>query len=186
MTTRAMLWLTVAVAASSLAGAALARGGGPGGGGGGAGGFGPPGGGGGHAGGVFGGGGGGFGHINNAPSIGMRSSTSTLDRNSHLDGALSNALAKSGVTVPGGDLKSACAGFRNLGGCVAALHVAQNLNLPGGFDALKARMTGGNAVSLGQAIQALLPSADARGEERKANRQADADLRHADDEVAGD
>jgi len=189
MNLRGLAGLTALAGSLALAGAGLAHPGG--GGGGGGGGFG--GGGMGHGGG-FGGGGppglsGGFGHNGgptSRPEVGSHTSTSVLDRNSHLDGSLSNALAKGGIAVPGGDLKTACAGFRNLGGCVAALHVASNLDLPGGFDALKARMTGDNAVSLGHAIQALRPSADARAEERKANRQADADLRHADDEVAGD
>ena len=48
---------------------------------------------------------------------------------------------------------SACNGFKNLGQCVAAAHVAKNLDIPGGFDALKAKTTGTGAVSLGKAIE---------------------------------
>jgi hypothetical protein len=45
----------------------------------------------------------------------------------------------------------AASGFRNLGQFVAAVNVSNNLGLS--FDALKARMTGTDPVSLGQAIQ---------------------------------
>src|SRR5262245_15779425 len=48
-------------------------------------------------------------------------------------------------------------GFKNYGQWVAAQHVAENLKIEGGVDALKALMTGDNAVSLGKAIQQLRP-----------------------------
>jgi hypothetical protein len=64
-----------------------------------------------------------------------------------------------------------------MGQCVAAAHVAKNLDIPGGFDALKAKLIGSGSVGLGKAIQALAPKADAKSEARKANRQADDDLR---------
>ena len=48
-------------------------------------------------------------------------------------------------------------GFRNYGQYVAAQHVAENLQIPGGIDALKALMTGDNAISLGKAIGQLRP-----------------------------
>jgi len=51
----------------------------------------------------------------------------------------------------GTNIDLAAAGFRNLGQFVAAVNVSNNLGLS--FDALKARMTGPNPVSLGQAIQ---------------------------------
>jgi hypothetical protein len=51
----------------------------------------------------------------------------------------------------GTDIDLAAAGFRNLGQFVAAVNVSNNLGLS--FDALKARMTGTDPVSLGQAIQ---------------------------------
>ena len=103
------------------------------------------------------------------------SSTTTLN-NARLKSSLSTALTRSGVTLPAGGLSSACSGFRNLGQCVAALHVAQNLNLPGGFTALKGLTAGSHSVSLGKAIQQLSPTADARQQERTAKRQARADL----------
>ena len=77
------------------------------------------------------------------------------------------------------DAKSACDGFKNLGRCVAAAHVAQNLNITGGFMALKAKITGTGAMSLGKAIQSFDANADAKAEVKKANKQADADMKEA-------
>jgi hypothetical protein len=48
-------------------------------------------------------------------------------------------------------------GFKNYGQYVAAQHVAENLQIPGGVDALKTLMTGDNAMSLGKAISQLRP-----------------------------
>jgi len=107
------------------------------------------------------------------------SSVSALNNNSHATTALTNALEKHGVTLPSGGLKAACAGFKNLGQCVAALHVAQNLALPGGFDALKGLITGSPPMPLGKAIQKLDPTADAATQAKTANRQASADMRSA-------
>src|SRR5882724_8028335 len=59
---------------------------------------------------------------------------------------------------------------------VAAAHVAKNLEIPGGFDALKAKVTGSGAVSLGKAIEGLAPNADAKAEAKKAKKQASDDL----------
>ncbi len=77
------------------------------------------------------------------------------------------------------DAQMACGGFKNLGQCVAAAHVAKNLDIPGGFAALKAKMTGTGAVSLGKAIEALEPSANAKSEVKKANKQASDDMKEA-------
>lgn len=101
---------------------------------------------------------------------------SVLERNQRLDTSLRAALTRSGVTVPPEGLKQSCQGFGTLGQCVAALHVAQNTGLPGGFAALKGAMTTGSKLSLGKAIQQLDPSVDAKAELRKANRQASAEL----------
>ncbi len=79
-------------------------------------------------------------------------------------------------TLTGENATSACDGFKNLGQCVAAAHVAKNLDIPGGFAALKAKMTGTSAVSLGKAIEQLAPSANAKSEVKKANKQAEQDL----------
>lgn len=89
------------------------------------------------------------------------------------------AIAGKIKTLTGEDAQTACGGFKNLGQCVAAAHVAKNLNIPGGFDALKAKVTGTGAVSLGKAIEALAPSANAKSETKKANKQASDDMNEA-------
>jgi hypothetical protein len=81
--------------------------------------------------------------------------------------------------LTGQDAQTACSGFKNLGQCVAAAHVAKNLNIPGGFDALKAKMTGTGAMSLGKAIQSLAPDANAKAETKKANKQASDDMKES-------
>lgn len=87
------------------------------------------------------------------------------------------ALAGKIQTLTGRDAQAACGGFKNIGQCVAAAHVAKNLDIPGGFDALKAKLTGDDAVSLGKAIKELAPQANAKAEAKKANKQASEDLR---------
>lgn len=87
------------------------------------------------------------------------------------------ALAGKVQGLTGQDAQTACGGFKNIGQCVAAAHVAKNLDLPGGFDALKGKLTGDGAVSLGKAIQQLAPQANAKAEAKKANKQASDDLR---------
>ena len=87
------------------------------------------------------------------------------------------AIAGKIKTLTGEDATTACGGFKNIGQCVAAAHVAKNLSIPGGFDALKAKITGTGAVSLGKAIKGFAPDADAKAETKKANQQADDDLK---------
>jgi hypothetical protein len=89
------------------------------------------------------------------------------------------AIAGKIKTLTGQDAATACGGFKNLGQCVAAAHVAKNLDIPGGFDALKAKMTGSGSVNLGKAIQALAPNADAKAEAKKASHQASEDMEQA-------
>lgn len=89
------------------------------------------------------------------------------------------AIAGKIRTLTGEDAATACNGFKNLGQCVAAAHVAKNLNIPGGFDALKAKITGTGAGNLGKAIEALEPSANAKSEVKKANKQASDDMKEA-------
>lgn len=79
-------------------------------------------------------------------------------------------------TLTGQDASTACGGFKNIGQCIAAAHVAQNLNIQGGFAALKSTMTSGSGMNLGKAIQTLAPSANAKSESKKANKQAQQDL----------
>ena len=115
-------------------------------------------------------------------AISTHSSVTALN-NGHLDASLSNALTKSGISLTS-DLKTTCSGFHSLGQCVAALHVAQNLSLPGGFAALKAAMTGDSRQNLGAAIQQLSPNADAKAAMSTAKRQAAHDLAKAEREVS--
>jgi hypothetical protein len=89
------------------------------------------------------------------------------------------AIAGKIHTLTGQDAQAACDGFKNLGQCVAAAHVAKNLDIPGGFDALKAKVTGTGAVSLGKAIEQLSPQANAKAEAKKANKQASDDLKES-------
>ena len=104
-------------------------------------------------------------------SIASGSPTKVLD-NTHVTTALTNALTKNGITIPGGNLQSACGAFKTLGQCVAALHVAKNLNLT--FSDLQTKMA---SESLGKAIQDLGgPNVNAKSEAKKANKQAKADL----------
>ncbi len=86
------------------------------------------------------------------------------------------AIAGKIKTLTGEDAQTACSGFKNMGQCVAAAHVAKNLDIPGGFAALKAKLTGSGSVNLGKAIQALAPNADAKAEAKRANKQASDDL----------
>jgi hypothetical protein len=111
-------------------------------------------------------------------SMGEQSPSTVLD-NRKLNTSLTNALEKSGISVPGGDLKTACSGFKTLGQCVAAMHVYKNLNLM--FSDLQTKMTGSNSESLGKAIQDLGgPNVNAKSEAKKANKQASRDLNAAD------
>ena len=89
------------------------------------------------------------------------------------------AIAGKIKTLTGEDAQTACSGFKNIGQCVAAAHLAKNLHIPGGFDALKAKVTGSGAVSLGKAIEGFAPDADAKAEAKKANKQASDDLKES-------
>ncbi len=122
-----------------------------------------------------------------SPSSSSRGSEASSSRgtsamaNSSPSEVLSHNTAIAGKisTLTGQDAQTACTGFKNLGQCVAAAHVAKNLNIPGGFDALKAKLTGPNAESLGKAIHELKPDADAKAEAKKANKQKAADLKQS-------
>lgn len=120
------------------------------------------------------------------------SSPSTiLTKNTKLDTHLTNLLQSKGLLAKGTDLKDACTGFKNLGQCVAAMHVSHNLNIP--FGCLSADMTGTapatgttcpagtgtSKMSLGKSIQTLSPNASAKTEVKSATKQADADIDEA-------
>jgi hypothetical protein len=86
--------------------------------------------------------------------------------------------------------QQACTGFKNLGQCVAAAHVSKNLGIP--FPCLQAEMTGQtlpsschastaaspkSPMSLGKAIQTLSPNVNSKLEAKKAQKQADRDIK---------
>lgn len=79
-----------------------------------------------------------------------------------------------GLLPAGTNLQTAAQGFKNLGQFVAAVHVSHNLGIP--FDQLKAKMIGPPKESLGKAIQALKPDANAKTEASKATKQAKQDI----------
>lgn len=82
---------------------------------------------------------------------------------------------QNGVNVPGGNVRTACSEFKNLGQCVAAMHDAKNLSL--NFSDLQSKITGANSVSLGKVIQQLGGSdVNAKSETKKANKLASQDL----------
>jgi hypothetical protein len=92
-----------------------------------------------------------------------------------------NPALKAKVTslLPAGmDLKTASSGFRNEGQFIAALHVSKNLGIP--FADLKAKMTGPNHESLGQAIHDLKPGIseqDSRKDAETAEKEAKANIK---------
>lgn len=120
------------------------------------------------------------GHADKAaqPHSGAKTPTDMLGRNTKLATKLETLLPK-GMTA-----QDACSGFKNLGQCVAAIHVSHNLGLS--FTDMKAKMLGTSTtsttttekpMSLGKAIQALAPTADAKVEAKKGQKQADDDLK---------
>jgi hypothetical protein len=110
---------------------------------------------------------------------------SVLEHNSNLAGKLETLTNTTNVT----DLETDAKAFKNFGQFVAAAHVANNLNIPGGFAALMCDMTNKTAVgatstctnttkmSLGKAIQTLDPHADTKSESKKAMNQANQDIK---------
>jgi hypothetical protein len=100
---------------------------------------------------------------------GKQSPGQALSTNSKLSQKL-DSLLPNGMTA-----QQACSGFKNLGQCVAAIHVAHNLDIP--FADLKSKMTGSGSESLGKAIHDLKPDANTKAEEKKAKQQADEDLK---------
>lgn len=91
-----------------------------------------------------------------------------LDQNTKLTSNLQKLLPAG--TTP----QQACQGFKNLGQCVAAIHVSHNLGIP--FSDLAGKMTGSNPESLGKTIHDLKPDANASAETKKAEKQAKTDM----------
>lgn len=88
---------------------------------------------------------------------------------------LSSNLAK--LLPQGMTPQDACSGFKNLGQCVAVIHVSHNLDIP--FADLKTKTTGSGSVSLGKAIEELKPGENGKAESKKAQQQANEDLKNS-------
>jgi len=93
-------------------------------------------------------------------------------------------------SLTGMPASQACTGFKNLGQCVAAAHVSNNLGIT--FDCLRYMTgtaplstsncpagTGSKSVSLGKSIQTLDPHADSKSESKKGQTEAQQDLKNA-------
>jgi hypothetical protein len=103
-----------------------------------------------------------------ATGSGERSPVQLLNQNTKLTANLQKLLPS--TTTP----QQVCGGFKNLGQCVAAIHVSHNLGIP--ISDLAAKLTGANREGLGKAIQQLRPDADAGTEKKKAEKQAKDDM----------
>ncbi|HEX9222328.1 MAG TPA: hypothetical protein VF860_03265 [Candidatus Acidoferrales bacterium] len=119
---------------------------------------------------------------NNSSTHGSNSSSNSLpgevlSRNSSLSGALTNALSKSGISLPSGmTLAQTCASapFKTLGRCIAALHI--NHKFPA------CSLMALSSSNLGQAIKVCNPNVPAKAEARTATKQANADIRDSESE----
>ena len=145
----------------------------------------------GHAGGAMGSGAmsAGTAHSSMGSSNGSTSATGSSQKPTVNDILSKNPAIGDKITTLTGDkagAADACTGFKNLGLCVAAAHVAKNL--PGGnFYCLRQAMTGTLAptgtcgttgtMSLGKAIQTLYPQANSKTESKKGQNQANQDLK---------
>jgi len=101
-------------------------------------------------------------------SSGQSSVSEKLTDNTKLANKLQSLLPT------GTNLQMAAQGFKNLGQFVAAVHVSHNLGIP--FDQLKTKMMGPPKESLGKAIHALKPDADAKTATSTATKQAKQDI----------
>lgn len=128
---------------------------------------------------------------------GKKTPDQLLNQNTNLSDHLSTLLNKMSLRdVHGMPLtpQEACANFKNLGQCVAAIHVANNLGI--GFNALActelgtkiasstsssiacpSTVTNTSGMSLGAAIDALKPGTDGKTESQKAVTQANQDMK---------
>ncbi|MBI3896534.1 MAG: hypothetical protein HY313_11450 [Acidobacteria bacterium] len=82
-----------------------------------------------------------------------------------------------GILPEGTNVQDAAVGFKNLGQFVAAAHVSHNLDIP--FADLKTKMTGDGGMNLGDAIHELKPDVDETAEAKKAQEQAEKDLKES-------
>ena len=113
----------------------------------------------------------------------LKTVSDQLSKNSKLSSKLQ--------TLTGMPAQQACSGFKNVGQCVAAAHVSKNLDIS--FACMKADMTGqapakgsscpassgSKSMSLGKSIRTLSPNANGRLETKKAEKQADEDIKNS-------
>jgi len=127
--------------------------------------------------------GGGMGHSMDHPTPNSNSNSHASDKGSsskgssvsdHLEDNTKLASKLQSLLPAGTNLQQAAQGFKNLGQFVAAVHVSHNLGIP--FDQLKAKMIGPPKESLGDAIHALKPTANAKEEAKKGEKQAKHDI----------
>jgi hypothetical protein len=112
------------------------------------------------------------------------------DANSELGKRLTAKLQGTGVLAANTNVAEACATFKVLSDCLAALHASHSLALD--FNCVKSDMTGvqtgadmsackepkgDKGASLSKTIQLLKPAADAKAEAKNAERQANEDLK---------
>jgi len=121
-----------------------------------------------------------------------KASTSKADAQNDLYKRLTAGLQGQGVLPANTNLQDACAGFKELGHCMAGLHVSHNLAIP--WNCMKWDLTGvqtgadmsmckgpenAKAWSLGKSIHALKPAANSKAEEKFAVKQAHDELKGA-------
>jgi hypothetical protein len=110
------------------------------------------------------------------PSQGSHGKPATVGAAAHTSVPKNPTLvAKLQPLLPGGlSVEQAATGFSNQGQFIAAVHVSHNLGIS--FSDVKTKVLS-DGGSLGSAIKALKPSADAKAEVKRANQQAADDLK---------
>ena len=112
-----------------------------------------------------------------------------LEANSGRDKELTSKLQAQGLLAANADLEGACANFKGLSECLAAIHASHNTGIP--FNCLKWHVTGeqpkgdvkpcgtpgSGGMSLREGIHALKPDANAKSEVKTAEKQAHEDLK---------
>lgn len=123
----------------------------------------------------------------NTVDAGKKTPDELLNQNQKLSDNLAALLKKMGVNATP---QQACQNFKNLGQCVAAIHVSHNLGID--FNSLACDMTlkpvagstcpagtgtGSKGMNLGQSIEALKPGTSGKTESQKAMKQANQDIK---------
>ena len=101
---------------------------------------------------------------------GKKTADQLLTQNTQLAKKLQSLLPK------GTNVHTFCSGLKNLGQCVAAVHVAHNLGFtPAQLRQLHDKLVAG--TSLGKAVHQINPTVNAKAETKKGTRQAKDDLK---------